>query len=495
MKKHILLITILFFMLPQLFAQRDAKEDFLDAMEVDHQARTFNPIREKAEKKGYSSVQYFYKGIAPAQKNGKWGYINTDVEVVVPFKYDNISYFNEDRAAVMLNEKWGVVDKNGTEVIPLKYEDVTDFKNGKAYVALDKKWGIIKANGILLSPIKYDNLQPFGDYEITWVQLNNRFGLINLKGEEITALKYDGVQYIEKRIAVVYQNQKYGIVDFTGKEITPLKYETILLFADGEIWALYNNQIIQLAEDGNEMKTTKDFRIETAMSIADNLYDSENIDMGYKWYMAAATEGDSEAMLQVAQAYDQGKGIEKNNDKAMEWLQESINAGNADAINYLGERFEKGTGTRQDYMKALEYFMEAGQKGSEKAIQNFQRVRKEALEEYLPSAERNEAEAMAKVGILYLYQLDYENALKWLSKADEKGFSVASAALGALYRNGQGVGKDYSIAVGYLEKAVESDFENQEIAYQMLSEMYESGGYGLQKNAEKAKKYKAFAKP
>lgn len=100
MKTHLLLISILFFYVSPIICKKGMKEDFVDEMEAYHQARTFNPIREKAEKKGYSSVHYFFDGIAPAEKNGKWGYINTDVEIVVPFQYDDIDYFYEGRAAV-----------------------------------------------------------------------------------------------------------------------------------------------------------------------------------------------------------------------------------------------------------------------------------------------------------------------------------------------------------------------------------------------------------
>lgn len=222
--------------------------------------------------------------------------------------------------------------------------------------------------------------------------------------------------------------------------------------------------------------------------------DPTDVNLGLKWCLAVASEGDSEAMLLLSRAYDLGKGTEKNHGKAMEWLKKSIEAENTKAIIYMGEKYEKGLGVKQDYMEALEYFMQAGQKGSEAAIQNFHRTLKEALEKCLPAAQNNELEAMYNVGRLYLYQLDYESSIKWLSKADERELAKASALLGVFYQNGQGVNKDYSKAVEYLEKAVKSNLEGREAIYEMLSELYASGGYGLPKNEGKAKKYKTLMK-
>lgn len=39
-------------------------------------------------------------GLAPVKLNGKWGYINTDNQVIVPFNYDFAAIFNEGHAIV-----------------------------------------------------------------------------------------------------------------------------------------------------------------------------------------------------------------------------------------------------------------------------------------------------------------------------------------------------------------------------------------------------------
>ena len=52
----------------------------------------------------YEDAQAFSEGLAAVQKNGKWGYINEDGEVVIPFEYDIAFVFNEGLAVVGLLE-------------------------------------------------------------------------------------------------------------------------------------------------------------------------------------------------------------------------------------------------------------------------------------------------------------------------------------------------------------------------------------------------------
>ena len=48
----------------------------------------------------YDNADMFSNGLAPVEKNGKWGYINTDNETVIPFQYDIAGLFNEGYAIV-----------------------------------------------------------------------------------------------------------------------------------------------------------------------------------------------------------------------------------------------------------------------------------------------------------------------------------------------------------------------------------------------------------
>lgn len=68
--------------------------------------------------------------IIPAEKDGKWGYVNGEGQVIVPFEYDSMmgELGQTDVAAVEKEGKWGYINKEGEEVIPAVYEAL-DYAN------------------------------------------------------------------------------------------------------------------------------------------------------------------------------------------------------------------------------------------------------------------------------------------------------------------------------------------------------------------------------
>ncbi len=77
----------------------------------------------------YEDAQEFSEGLAAVKKDGKWGYINEQGKVVVPFQYDVAYIFNEgyavvgtiEHGATRETEEW-VDEANG---VPGHYEPVT----------------------------------------------------------------------------------------------------------------------------------------------------------------------------------------------------------------------------------------------------------------------------------------------------------------------------------------------------------------------------------
>ena len=53
----------------------------------------------------------FSEGLANVKINGKWGYINTKGEEVIPCQYDAANPFSEGVAVVIIGKKWKYIDK------------------------------------------------------------------------------------------------------------------------------------------------------------------------------------------------------------------------------------------------------------------------------------------------------------------------------------------------------------------------------------------------
>lgn len=64
----------------------------------------------------YQEYKIPSEGLMPVKKNGKWGYIDGDSNLVIPCIYDEVSLFNGGRAIVKYNGKEYVIDKKGNVV-------------------------------------------------------------------------------------------------------------------------------------------------------------------------------------------------------------------------------------------------------------------------------------------------------------------------------------------------------------------------------------------
>ena len=70
----------------------------------------------KRDTSQYEQYRMHSEGLMPVKKNGKWGYIDGDGNLVIPCIYDEVSLFNGGIAIVKYNGKEYVIDKKGNVV-------------------------------------------------------------------------------------------------------------------------------------------------------------------------------------------------------------------------------------------------------------------------------------------------------------------------------------------------------------------------------------------
>lgn len=110
----------------------------------------------------YEDAQLFSEDLAAVKQNGKWGYIDTDNKVVVPFQYELAYEFNEGKAIVAKSSRqvddetyyeMGFIDKTGNYT-PFKVREL-DWETGESTVdvleveeqSLDARVGSFFHNG------------------------------------------------------------------------------------------------------------------------------------------------------------------------------------------------------------------------------------------------------------------------------------------------------------------------------------------------------------
>lgn len=83
------------------------------------------------------------EGWAAVKQNGKWGFVDTKGELMIPCKYEEARSFSGHLAAVRQGEYWGYISVNGQMAIEPQFLDARCFVNGAAAVKNTDGWQFI----------------------------------------------------------------------------------------------------------------------------------------------------------------------------------------------------------------------------------------------------------------------------------------------------------------------------------------------------------------
>lgn len=79
-------------------------------------------------------IGQFSEGVAPAEKGGKWGYINKKGEMVVGFRFESAESYTEGCALVYLGGKAGYINSSGDFIVKPEFQVGENYNDGIAKV-------------------------------------------------------------------------------------------------------------------------------------------------------------------------------------------------------------------------------------------------------------------------------------------------------------------------------------------------------------------------
>ncbi len=189
-----------------------------------------------------------------------------------------------------------------------------------------------------------------------------------------------------------------------------------------------------------------------------------------EWYLKAAREGNTDAMLALGKLALEGSGGLSAND-AFKWLEKAADMGRADAMIALSDMYRLGKGTPPNPAKAAEWLEKSVNYGNALAPrklgdQYFAKQPKKALHYYEQAAKAGDTEAAYIAGMMYLENLDIrpdsQKAAILLKQAAEGGIAAAQADYGLMVYQGNNVPRDIQAAARWFEKAAKGgDAEGQ----------------------------------
>ncbi|MCA0237182.1 MAG: WG repeat-containing protein [Bacteroidetes bacterium] len=236
----------------------------------------------------YDQIQAFSDGYAAVLKNGRWGYINKQGELVIPWQFDDASDFKEGIAVVKTSSsQFRFLCKNGKFLTQVSYSYATPFFKGYAVAAIteanyDKKFGMIDRNGKTVFDFIYDKIEFVGDYILTtagskWsiydcnlkelilpvidhfmpigkdmvlLGSKGKMGVLYVNEHKIIAPRYDDLAQISDAYVMVRQNGKWGWVDHNDSEIIPCRFDAATPFRNHKALVYVFGMRIQINEKG-----------------------------------------------------------------------------------------------------------------------------------------------------------------------------------------------------------------------------------------------------
>lgn len=211
----------------------------------------------------YDNLVYFpyHGGLMPVKgkDNGKFGYLNTDGDLVIPLEYEYASSFCDGVAIVRQSEKYGLIDVYNKVVVPMVYEGIKSPSENRYPVKKGKLFGLMDAEEKLLLDYKYTNLsflktgglkaqlnsgwryldpidykesrQVYEDLnsfseDVIRFKLDGKWGLMDVAGKVLLQNNYARINSLSKGSAIIQtSDRKYGLVSKDGTMLLPVEYD------------------------------------------------------------------------------------------------------------------------------------------------------------------------------------------------------------------------------------------------------------------------------
>lgn len=191
-----------------------------------------------------------------------FGFVDNQMEEVIPPVYTAALPFGSGLAGVRNETAWGFIDRKGKTIIPFEYQDAYKFVNGRAAVKKAEKWGMINTSGEVILPFRYEKIR-FDERNFVWEIKDSTYMVMDTIGnwilkdckgywfrdEGIFNCNVNGVYtesppskdgryqlykhdiYPENKIVgELYKIEKHGrngVIDSTGFPIVPVMFDEV----------------------------------------------------------------------------------------------------------------------------------------------------------------------------------------------------------------------------------------------------------------------------
>ncbi len=232
----------------------------------------------------------------------------------------------------------------------------------------------------------------------------------------------------------------------------------------------------QVASLRGPLEAAAELKVRSAQMALGEMLRVSDPSAALKWFVAAADQGQTEAMVYAGQMQASGQGVSSPDFvSAAKWFTKAADGQDADGMYFLAECYlspDSSKGVVRNPQRAFELLNTAA------TLRNHTRA-------------MNSLGDIYKKGIPGVVEPDYAKAFDFFSKASAGGLLDAQGNLGVLYMNGQGVEKDPVKAAALFKDGAEQKNPLCMFFYAMCLD----GGLGVEKDTKEAEAmYRAAAR-
>lgn len=187
------------------------------------------------------------------------------------------------------------------------------------------------------------------------------------------------------------------------------------------------------------------------------------------WYRKAAVKGNAAAAYELGEIYETGEGVPENMPEAVKWYNIAAEKGDADAMVALGFCYMEGDGVPADRTTGYNWFIKASDGGAVEAMRylgdyyaqtDMGNDCRKALKWYMKAADAGDTASIKPVGVMAMKDectgIDKPAIAAWMKKIADDGQPDACFYMGGFYITGTGVGKNVHRGMEYLIKERET---------------------------------------
>lgn len=165
--------------------------------------------------------------------------------------------FTDGLLAVVKDGAYGYINSNGEVVIDFVYTDASPFVGGYASVTYDgERYFFINTKGERVNDKYYSDVVTYNDSKYVTIRdyATGKYGVLNLTDGFNTAVNcvYDGLVNAGNDIFVANLGSAYGVLNKDGNAVLPVEYSDILV----DNFSSYSDNVLVLhkqAEDGSDI--------------------------------------------------------------------------------------------------------------------------------------------------------------------------------------------------------------------------------------------------